>query len=84
LGEKSIRTLRLHQEARGKLLDDFRRLPRSTDTVAREWENWLKGGQLLAVELNVTFKEYIPFTEGLFSMLGVPGFGGGFIGSGSL
>jgi len=39
-------------------------------------KHWLKGGKLLAVELSVTFKEYIPFTEGLFSMLGFPGFGG--------
>jgi hypothetical protein len=47
-------------------------------------KHWLKGGKLLAVELSVTFKEYIPFTEGLFSMLGFPGFGGSFLGSGGL
>lgn len=47
-------------------------------------KHWLDGGRLIAVELRVTFKEYIPFTEGLFSALGIPGFGGGFIGSGAL
>lgn len=51
-------------------------------------KHWLSKGRLLAVELSVTFKEYIPFTEGLMSMLGLPGFNAGplstFIGSGSL
>jgi hypothetical protein len=42
--------------------------------------HWLPGGQLIAVELNVTFKEYIPFAEGLLSQFGVPGF----IGSGAI
>jgi len=42
-------------------------------------KHWLKGGQLIAVELDVTFKEYIPFTDLLGSLgaLGVPFFGGG-------
>jgi hypothetical protein len=43
-------------------------------------KHWLPGGQLIAVELNVTFKEYIPFAEGLLSQFGVPGF----IGSGAI
>lgn len=47
-------------------------------------KHWLKRGVLISCELNVTFKEYIPFSEGLFSMLGMPGFGGSFIGSGGL
>jgi Phage P2 GpU. len=47
-------------------------------------KHWLRRGRLIAVELSISFEEYIPFTEGLFSMLGIPGFGGGFIGSGSL
>jgi hypothetical protein len=47
-------------------------------------KNWLRGGRLIAVELGVTFEEYIPFSEGLFSALGIPGFGGGLIGSGAL
>ncbi len=42
-GDKPLKTLRLSQEARSKLLDDFKRLPRSKDPVAREWEKWLKG-----------------------------------------
>jgi hypothetical protein len=41
---------------------------------------WLKGGKLIGVELDVTFQEYIPFTEGLLSSLGVPGF----IGAGAI
>lgn len=45
LGDKAPKTLRLSQDARGKLLDDFRKLPRSTEPVAREWEKWLKGTQ---------------------------------------
>jgi phage protein U len=47
-------------------------------------KHWLKKGRLIAVEMSITFKEYIPFSEGLFSMLGFPGFGGSFIGSGGL
>ena len=43
LGDKSLKTLRLSQEARSKLLDDFKRLSRMKDPVAREWEKWLKG-----------------------------------------
>lgn len=45
LGEKAPKTLRLNQEARNKLLEDFKRLPRSTESVSREWEKWLKGTQ---------------------------------------
>lgn len=47
-------------------------------------KHWLPGGTLIAVELSVTFKEYIAFSEGLLSALGIPGFGGSFLGSGSL
>jgi len=54
LGEADLRTLRLSQEARGKLLEDYRRLPRSSDAVAREWEKWLKGSQ---PNLAVTFDQ---------------------------
>ena len=54
LGEKPLKTLRLSQEARSTLLDDFRRLPRSTEPVAREWEKWLKGAQ---PTLAVTFDQ---------------------------
>jgi SNF2 family DNA or RNA helicase len=54
LGEKPLKTLRLSQEARNKLLEDYRKLPRSTDLVAREWEKWLKGAQ---PTLQVTFDQ---------------------------
>jgi hypothetical protein len=47
-------------------------------------KNWLPGGQLIGVEISVTFKEYIPFTEGVLDRLGVPGFAQQFIAGGSL
>ncbi|MBK5964241.1 helicase [Thiocystis minor] len=53
-GEKPLKTLRLNQEARARLLNDFKGLPRANDPVAREWEKWLKGGQLT---LSVTFDQ---------------------------
>ena len=43
LGTKEIKTLRLGQEARNKLLEDFRSLQRKITPVYRQWENWLKG-----------------------------------------
>ena len=43
-GEKPLKTLRLSQDARNNLLQDFRNLPRQNTTYYREWENWLKGG----------------------------------------
>ena len=36
LGDKPLKTLRLSQEARTKLLDDFKQLPRSKEQAARE------------------------------------------------
>jgi phage protein U len=45
-------------------------------------KHWLKGGRLIAVELEVTFKEYIAFSEGLLSMFGINA--PSFIGSGGL
>ncbi len=44
LGEKPLKTLRLSQEARIRLLKDFQKLPRRNTLSYREWENWLKGG----------------------------------------
>ncbi len=44
LGEKPLKTLRLSQDARSSLLRDFHQLPKQNTTAAREWENWLKGG----------------------------------------
>lgn len=43
LGDKSLKTLRLNQETRDRLLHDFKRLPRINDAVSRDWERWLKG-----------------------------------------
>ncbi|MEI6781419.1 MAG: helicase-related protein, partial [Verrucomicrobiota bacterium] len=54
LGEKVLKTLRLSQEFRLKLLEDYKQLPRSADFVDREWEKWLKGGQ---PTLPVTFDQ---------------------------
>ena len=53
-GDKSLKTLRLGQDIRARLLDDFRRLPRLTDPVARHWEKWLRGAEPL---LPVTFDQ---------------------------
>ena len=54
LGEKAIKTLRLNVDARARLLEDYKRLPRSSEPVAREWEKWLKGAQ---PTLPVTFDQ---------------------------
>ncbi len=54
LGEKTLKTLRLNQDAREKLLKDFKQQPRSNDPVARQWGKWLKGTQPM---LPVTFDQ---------------------------
>jgi ATP-dependent helicase HepA len=54
LGEKLLKNLRLSQEARVIILEDFRRLPRSTDPMYRAWEKWLKGSN---PNLQVTFDQ---------------------------
>ncbi len=54
LGEKPLKTLRLSQEARARLIEDYRGLPRSIEPISREWEKWLKGGQ---PTLPVTFDQ---------------------------
>ncbi|HBJ36476.1 MAG TPA: helicase [Planctomycetaceae bacterium] len=43
LGEKPLKTLRLNQQARGALLDNFRKRPRSNEPAWRQWESFLKG-----------------------------------------
>jgi len=43
LGEKPLKTLRLSQEARDVLLEDFRKLGGSSTQIRKKWENWLKG-----------------------------------------
>ena len=52
LGEKPLKTLRLSQDARNRLLDDFQKLPRQS--TYREWETWLKGGE---PHLSITFDQ---------------------------
>jgi len=48
------------------------------EDLSEHQKHWLPPGQLLAVELHASFKEYIPFVEGdVMSSLGIPGFGGG-------
>ncbi len=54
LGDKTLKTLRLGQKIRARLREDFRRQPRSTDPVARQWEKWLRGAEPL---LSVTFDQ---------------------------
>ncbi|EIN00413.1 helicase [Paraburkholderia hospita] len=54
LGDKPLKVLRLSQEARASLLEDFRKLPRSNEPVYRAWERWLKG---TAPTLSVTFDQ---------------------------
>lgn len=54
LGQKSAKTLRLNEDARKLLLEDYQRLPRSSDPVTREWEKWLKGSQ---PTMTVTFEQ---------------------------
>lgn len=54
LGDKPLKTLRLNQETRRQLLEDYKLLPRSNDVVSREWEKWLKG---TSPTLSVTFEQ---------------------------
>ena len=59
-GGKPLKTLRLGRDSRSALLDDFRRLPRSSDPVARQWEKWLRGAEPL---LPVTFDQETAASE---------------------
>lgn len=54
LGEQTVKTLRLGQDARAKLLEDYKSISRSTEQVSREWDKWLRGGQ---PTLTVTFAQ---------------------------
>jgi hypothetical protein len=54
LGDKPLKTLRLNQEIRARLLEDFKQLPRSIDPLYRQWEKWLKGSDPM---LSVTFDQ---------------------------
>jgi superfamily II DNA or RNA helicase len=52
LGDKPLKTLRLSQKARKKLLDDFNKLTKQKNSFYTEWERWLKGSNQ---HLTVTF-----------------------------
>lgn len=54
VGERSVKTLRLNRDARSRLLEDLRALPRSTSALYREWESWLQGAAPL---LRVAFDQ---------------------------
>lgn len=53
LGEKPLRTLRLSQEARTRLLEDYERIPKQTSPMFRDWERWLRGSD---PHLSITFE----------------------------
>lgn len=53
LGEKQLKTLRVDQETREKLLREYQQLVRQNNTVYREWETWLKGDDQ---HLSITFE----------------------------
>ena len=45
LGDKPVKTLRLSNDARALMLEDYKHLPSTNDPVSRGWEKWLKGSQ---------------------------------------
>lgn len=53
LGEKPLKTLRLSEDARNTLLEDFQQFPREKTRVYRYWERWLKGSD---PHLSITFE----------------------------
>lgn len=55
-GDRPLKNLRLNQEARNALLEDYLTLTRLQDPVYRHWEKWLKGNQ---ANLPVTFDQEI-------------------------
>lgn len=52
LGEKPLKTLRLNQDARNKLLSDFQNAPKQSSPLYREWGKWLKASE---ANLSITF-----------------------------
>lgn len=52
LGEKEIKTLRLNQDVRNRLLEDFRKLQPKASPIYREWERYLKSSK---PHMQVTF-----------------------------
>jgi ATP-dependent helicase HepA len=52
LGDKELKTLRMSQDLREKLRDDFRKLPFQKSVVRKQWDKWLKGNDQ---HLSITF-----------------------------
>lgn len=52
LGEKPLKTLRVSQEARARLLEHYEQILKQTSPMFRDWERWLKGSE---PHLPVTF-----------------------------
>jgi len=52
LGDKDLKTLRMSQDLREKLLSDFRKLPFQKSVVRKQWAEWLKGKDQ---HLSITF-----------------------------
>lgn len=71
LGDKPLKTLRLSQDARQAVLEDFRKLPRSNDPMYRTWDRWLKG---TSSTLAVTFEQEaaVDHSDALLLSLGHP------------
>ena len=53
LGAKALKTLRLNQDARNRLLQDYSKLPPAKSSTRRDWELWLKGDE---PHLAITFE----------------------------
>jgi len=51
-GESDLKSLRLNQDSRERLLLHFREMPRVSSPLYREWEKWLKG---VEPRLDITF-----------------------------
>jgi ERCC4-related helicase len=52
LGDKELKTLRLSQEAKSRLLSDYRLSKLAKNEINRKWEKWLKSGDQY---LHITF-----------------------------
>lgn len=52
LGEKELKTLRLSQDARFMLLEDFKKVKFGRTEISRNWKKWLESGEQ---HLSVTF-----------------------------
>ena len=52
LGNNKLKTLRLSQELRKNLLNDYLKLPQQKNSVYKEWDNWLRGSD---THLQITF-----------------------------